>query len=437
MNERVRTEYQTALGFRCRFLALHVLDQKLLVRTEVAEAVAQVKPDSIVHNDAADFFSGGDELEKNRNDALDLARREMFEEIRTHGVDAGELPFAMLASAELIADVNDAARFPIERDVKSGAAAAENEGDDVLPFRVFFQQRREREVAEDVAIIDDEVFVRHEVGDVRDAPCGFEQLGFVAEGQRHIFVSAIGKCLGKLFRQMMRVDDELAHAVFQKMIEGMFDERLVEDRDERLRKLVGERSQSRAEAGAQNKCLVHPRDLRSYDDACKRNGAGDDAFLRSMDRHERSIIAAQGYLELGMFRQVWRELNTLPAVLLGEPIVLEILTLTRMGERRWLEALEMARRLRASRPEEPGGFIHEAYCLHELGRTSEALDVLGEGPPALRETSVFYYNAGCYRARLGDIDGAMELLRKSFEMDADLRKSAKRDPDLTALKDKL
>jgi hypothetical protein len=31
----------------------------------------------------------------------------------------------------------------------------------------------------------------------------------------------------------------------------------------------------------------------------------------------------------------------------------------------------------------------------------------------------------------------MAMLRKSFEMDAGLRGSAKRDPDLTALKDKL
>ena len=99
-----------------------------------------------------------------------------------------------------------------------------------------------------------------------------------------------------------------------------------------------------------------------------------------MEPHERSIIAAQGYLELGMFSDVWRELHSLPAALLGSSEVLELSALSLMGERRWDEALEVARRLREGRPDDPGGFIHEAYCLHELGRTREALDTLLNGP---------------------------------------------------------
>ncbi len=75
-----------------------------------------------------------------------------------------------------------------------------------------------------------------------------------------------------------------------------------------------------------------------------------------------------------MFRDVWRELHGLPAKLLGRVDVLEVLALSLMGEGRWDEALEVARRLRGDTdPRRPGGFIHEAYCLHELGRTQEAL----------------------------------------------------------------
>ncbi len=153
-----------------------------------------------------------------------------------------------------------------------------------------------------------------------------------------------------------------------------------------------------------------------------------------MEPHDRSILAAQGYLELGMFRDVWRELHGLPADLLSRPDVLEILALSLMGESRWDEALEVARRLREAEPTEPGGFIHEAYCLHELGRTQEALDTLMKGPPTLQQKPVFFYNAACYRARLGDVDGALTLLRKSFEMDSNLRLSARRDPDLASVR---
>jgi predicted Zn-dependent protease len=156
-----------------------------------------------------------------------------------------------------------------------------------------------------------------------------------------------------------------------------------------------------------------------------------------MDPHERSIMAAQGYLELGMFRDVWREIQELPAALRDTAEVLELSTLSLMGERRWDEALERARRLREKRPVEPSGFIHEAYCLHELGRTREALETLLNGPPSLREKPVYFYNAACYRARLGELEGAVKLLGLAFKMDGSLRRSAKHDPDLAALKDKL
>ena len=156
-----------------------------------------------------------------------------------------------------------------------------------------------------------------------------------------------------------------------------------------------------------------------------------------MTPEERCIIAAQGYLELGMFSEVWRELHSLPSEMLGRAEVLEILALSLMGEARWEEALAVAHRLREERPLEPGGFIHEAYCLHELGRTREALDLLVNGPASLRQRPVYFYNAGCYRARLGDLEGAMQMLKLSFQMDSGLRKSARRDPDLVELKDRL
>jgi tetratricopeptide (TPR) repeat protein len=156
-----------------------------------------------------------------------------------------------------------------------------------------------------------------------------------------------------------------------------------------------------------------------------------------MNPHDRSILAAQGYLELGMYQEVWRELNSLPAEMLSRGDVMEVFVLSLMGEKRWEDALALARRLREKQPTEPGGFIHEAYCLHELGRTKDALDLLVNGPPSLQERAVFFYNVGCYHARLGDFTNALVMLERSFEMDATLKKSARRDPDLVDVKDLL
>jgi tetratricopeptide (TPR) repeat protein len=156
-----------------------------------------------------------------------------------------------------------------------------------------------------------------------------------------------------------------------------------------------------------------------------------------MAAHERIIRAAEGYLELRMFSDVWRELHSLPAEHLGSKEVLIIFLHSLMGERRWEDALTVARRLRSERPEEPDGVIHEAYCLHELGMTREALDLLLGGPPSLRQRAVFFYNAGCYYAQLGELKEAIEMLQKSFEMDETLKRSAKLDSDLTCLKELL
>jgi predicted Zn-dependent protease len=156
-----------------------------------------------------------------------------------------------------------------------------------------------------------------------------------------------------------------------------------------------------------------------------------------LSAHERIIRAAEGYLELRMFSEVWRELHALPAEHLGSKEVLTIFLHSLMGERRWEDALTVARRIRSERPEEPEGVIHEAYCLHELGNTREALDLLLNGPASLRERPVFFYNAGCYYAQLGEANEAIEMLQKSFAMDESLKKSAKQDSDLAGLKELL
>lgn len=166
------------------------------------------------------------------------------------------------------------------------------------------------------------------------------------------------------------------------------------------------------------------------------NGTRGGLFATNMEPHERSVMAAQGFLELGMFGEVWREIGSLPAEMLGRADVLEVCALTYMGERRWGEALEMARRLREIRPRDPGGFIHEAYCLHELGRTREALDTLLRGPVSLHDKPVYYYNAACYRAQLGETEDALRLLGRAFQMDRELRKTARSDPDLAPLRDR-
>jgi tetratricopeptide (TPR) repeat protein len=156
-----------------------------------------------------------------------------------------------------------------------------------------------------------------------------------------------------------------------------------------------------------------------------------------MTEWDRRITAAQGYVELGLHEEARAELAALPADLHDRVDVIELTLLCHMHDQRWVEALALAQMLCRVEPDQPGGFIHAAFCLHELGRTSEALDVLARGPATLRTKPVYYYNLGCYLARLGQEEKALQLLKQSFEMDGDLRRDARHDPDLHGLRQKL
>lgn len=156
-----------------------------------------------------------------------------------------------------------------------------------------------------------------------------------------------------------------------------------------------------------------------------------------MTEAERRIIASQGYVELGLYEEARGELAVLPPELHERVDVIEITLLCLMGRNNWAEALALATKLCQLEPAEPGGYIHAAFCLHELGRTIEAVDMLSRGPVSLRTKPVYSYNMGCYHARLGQFDKSIVYLERAFEMDGDLRLHAKKDRDLDSLRAQL
>ena len=151
----------------------------------------------------------------------------------------------------------------------------------------------------------------------------------------------------------------------------------------------------------------------------------------------RRLEAARGYCELGLPSLAWDEIEPLREALGHHGDVMETELMVLMMERRWLEALALALRLQRLHPSHPAGWLQASFCLHELGRTREALDRLVSGPRALREVPLFHYNTGCYLARLGKLRDAMAALRRALEMDAEYRENARFDPDLIALRDQL
>jgi predicted Zn-dependent protease len=152
---------------------------------------------------------------------------------------------------------------------------------------------------------------------------------------------------------------------------------------------------------------------------------------------ERALLAAQGYLELGMAEEALAELSSLPQVESIDPDIIELRLHVLMQAKRWPDALAAAEELLLARPSAVQGYIHGAFALHELRRTAEARDLLLKGPEELRKDPTFHYNIGCYEAVLGNRDAALQSLRRSFALDSTYRDFARRDPDLALIREDL
>ncbi len=131
-----------------------------------------------------------------------------------------------------------------------------------------------------------------------------------------------------------------------------------------------------------------------------------------------------------MAEEALAELERVPGEDRGHEDVAQLRVYIFMRVRRWPEALTACETLRADRPDLPLGYIHGAFCLHELGRTAEAMALLQEGPASLLREPVYFYNLGCYHAVLGNPEEAQSYLQMSFNLDEKFREIARYDPDL-------
>ena len=157
--------------------------------------------------------------------------------------------------------------------------------------------------------------------------------------------------------------------------------------------------------------------------------------MTSIEDHHHTLRAAQGYCELGMTADALAEIESVPAELQRHEAVVELRLIILMQARRWKAALAAGRELTKVSPEKNIGYIHSAFCLHELGHTEAARQMLLAGPETLHAEPVFHYNLACYECMLGHFDLARVHLDKSFDLDKKFRDYAQTDPDLEKLRD--
>jgi predicted Zn-dependent protease len=151
----------------------------------------------------------------------------------------------------------------------------------------------------------------------------------------------------------------------------------------------------------------------------------------------RHLEAAEGWLGLGSWAEAQKELEAIIPPAQNHPQVLQIRWAICAARKDWPEALEIAATLIQSAPEDPSGWVHRSFCLHELKRTHEARDNLLRVIDQFKSDTTIHYNLACYECQLGQFEQARSWLQKAYALGGTRRISqmALADPDLEPLRD--
>ncbi len=128
----------------------------------------------------------------------------------------------------------------------------------------------------------------------------------------------------------------------------------------------------------------------------------------------RHVEAAEGWCELRSFNDAHAELEEITADHWAHPQALEVRWLISAKLGKWDDALDLAEVIRQLAPNEPRGYIYIANSLRELGRCTEALDLLLAAVQQFpREGMILYAIAWLY-CQSGRLDLARPWVAKAM-----------------------
>ena len=151
------------------------------------------------------------------------------------------------------------------------------------------------------------------------------------------------------------------------------------------------------------------------------------------DSDSRHLLAAQGFLELGLLADAFAELDEIPAEHRAHPDVLAVRWGVFQAAKKWSDAIDVARWLTLSAPDRFDGWWMLSFALHELKRTEEAYENLASVMDKFKGEHIAHYNLACYLAQLGRLDEARLSLKHAFVLNPKQRAVALEDPDLEPL----
>ena len=146
----------------------------------------------------------------------------------------------------------------------------------------------------------------------------------------------------------------------------------------------------------------------------------------------RSLSAAVGYAELGMFPEAEDELDSIAPNLQHLPEVLGVRMELHSKQERWDWMRELASSLMRTNPDDPQWVISYAYATRRAHCLEAARDVLRAASSKFPNEPTIHYNLACYECQLGNLETSKLYLEDAFRLHPGFRESALKDPDLAA-----
>lgn len=129
------------------------------------------------------------------------------------------------------------------------------------------------------------------------------------------------------------------------------------------------------------------------------------------------------------------ELEKITPKFRAHPNVLETRWEIYAKTKNWTACVDIGKALIELAPDRAASFIHCAFALHELKRTSEAFDILSPVAAKFPTNWTIPYNLACYSCQLSDLVGARGWLAQAFRLGnaKEIKLQALDDPDLAPL----
>jgi tetratricopeptide (TPR) repeat protein len=152
---------------------------------------------------------------------------------------------------------------------------------------------------------------------------------------------------------------------------------------------------------------------------------------------ERTLTAAQGFFQLGMWNESWNELETLAPETRNRAQVILLRVMIYNNLNRWEEASIIGTGALRHYPDFGALYVATAYALWHHSGPAEAKAVIAAGEPYLEEEAIFHVMLACYDSALGHLYEAKECLQRAFELDPAFKLRSLDEPDLASVWDSL